>query len=97
MKDSYNRPKPRTVLVISLIIQLCILGVFWLAEPLRKSKMDFDPQAMKERAKQVEAQNKVRKERVKSRREKTDLKAKDAKKLKEKEEEISDTWSQVSS
>ena len=71
MKDSYNRPKSRTVLGIALLIQLCLLILFWFAEPLRVSKMDFDPQAMKEKAKEVADLNEKRKEREKARREKT--------------------------
>ena len=86
MKDSYNRPKSRTVLGIALLIQLCLLILFWFAEPLRVSKMDFDPQGMKEKAKEVADLNEKRKEREKARREKTLIKAKDAAKLKEKEE-----------
>ena len=85
MSDPYNRPKSSKVFAISIAVQVVIIAILFIFEPLRKSNMEFDPQEAKENSQKVAKANEKRKELDKIRKEKTHLKKEDAEKLKKKE------------
>jgi hypothetical protein len=82
-----GRPSSRKVIAIALSFQALLILVLWLAAPLRKSSMIFNPEEAREKAKKVAQANKERIKAEKIQREKTMLSKQDAEKLKKKEGE----------
>lgn len=77
-----GRPSSRKVMAIALSFQVLLIFVLWLAAPLRKSSMIFNPEEAREKAKKVAQANKERIKAEKVQREKTMLSKQDADKLK---------------
>ena len=52
-----GRPSSRKVIAIALSFQILIIFVLWIAAPLRKSSMIFNPGEAREKAKKVTQAN----------------------------------------
>lgn len=89
--NAKSGPRRRHVLLLSLLAQVLLLGILWVAAPLRTSRMQVDVSDREQRSQQVQEANRKRVEQEQARREKVVLKEKDAdtlrKKAKAKEEE----------
>ncbi|MGB6223186.1 hypothetical protein [Haloferula sp.] len=79
-------PRRRTVLWISLAVQVGLFALLWFAAPLRTSSMSVNPEEVKLRAAEVEKREKQRLEEERKRREKVALKEEDAETLRKKAE-----------
>ncbi|MEP4076351.1 hypothetical protein [Haloferula sp.] len=82
----HDKPRRRTVLLISLVLQVGLFLVLWSFTPLRKSTMSVDPEEVRKRAEEVEKRERQRLEEERERREKVAIKRDDAEKLRKKAE-----------
>lgn len=83
---SRENPRRRTVLLISLVLQVGLFAVLWFIAPLRKSSMTVDPNEIEKRAAEVQQREHQRLEQERLRREKVTIKEEDAAKLRKKAE-----------
>jgi hypothetical protein len=88
VKPPNRGPSTRQILLLSIIVQIILVSVIWLAEPLRKTQKSFDPNAAEELTDAAKERNKERREREEARREKTELRKADAEILKRREQEM---------
>ena len=81
-----NSPGPsrKQILLLSVMVQVGLLGVLWFGSSLFRSSMQLDLAAMEERAEEVQKNNRHRVEEERKRREKVAIKEEDAEKLRQK-------------
>ena len=82
-----NGPSLKKVLFFSLLVQVILAAVIWLAEPLRKTEKFFDPDAVEEMTEEAQKRNKERLKEEEAKRRRTELKKEDSEILKRRERE----------
>lgn len=80
-------PSLKKVLFFSLVVQVILVVVIWLAEPLRRTEKLFDPHAIEEMTEEAQKRNKERLKNEEEKRKRTKLKKEDSEILKRRERE----------